>query len=295
MDTLDRMGVLERFAALREAVATLNNWLPAHTQAGAVYPLPVLSEAEVPPLISPGLESDAEAARLGGIAFAQFERLDEQHPSTVARVPGWLQLDTDPAAFVDPINELKQHIQDTLRAAFSSTSKRAKACRTLFPRVAMNQLYRQIHVVDASVGRISFIWQPTTVARRKLSVDEALALLAQAEQDPLLMARPGAADAVAIARRQVGTLTESSHYQLILSTPVAPHPRVALFNVNESRARKTHHANLPLLLAPRDKPLRVRALPDFDAGRRKKPRGQPKRVLDPLCELVHLYGFHKAP
>ena len=228
MNTVDRIELLEQVDQLRTLLSDLVMWLADQALTGAVYPLPVLTQAEVPPLIVPRLVEGAEAVQLACTALTRLDRLSAQHPSTVMRLPGWLQLTTDPSPMLIEINALKGSIQTTLRSAFSTASTRSKACRELFPGVQMNQLYRHLHVIDPATSRMSFHWQPRSVASTHLSVQQAISLLHQAQDDPTLMTSEGAQQAVTIALEHIASLSQGGPFQLLCRTALDPHPRVAL-------------------------------------------------------------------
>jgi len=177
MNATGRLELCNRVEQLRSALEDLSDWLCDKATSGAVYALPVLREAETPTFIAPDTIEGAQAVQATCEAITGIDRLQNQHPSTVIRTPGWLQLNVDPTRRINDINTLKSSIKHTIHASFNNKWARSKACQKLFPGVQMNQLYRHIHPVHPDTDRISFHWQPRSTASRHLDVQQATEVL----------------------------------------------------------------------------------------------------------------------
>jgi hypothetical protein len=293
MKSTDRIELIHRVDRLRSDLEDFSDWLYDKAISGAVYALPVLREAETPTFIAPDPIEGSQAVQVACEALTCIDRLENQHPSTVMRTPGWLQLNVDPKPRIDDINNLKSSIKNTIHTSFKNKWARSKACQKLFPGVQMNQLYRHIHPVHPATDRISFHWQPRSTASRHLDVQQATELLVKTQKELKIGSHGAANNAIDIALERISSLADKGSVQLLCRTPIAPHPRAALFANGAGQALVTHHANLPLLLPPKYPDIQVRALPVFDAAIRGKPRGRPQRKLIPVCEIASLYAFNR--
>jgi len=263
---LDVEMLTDLFAAVVDSLDAFNALWPMHVVAAQAYPLPMLGAAsnggrlevvEQPTIRPQHLDGDDAVAVLRA-SLKQLHYLPGQHPSTVMRYPGVVLVDRAMSDPIAKINAAKQAFEDAFKAAVIPAS-RAQVRARLFPGVVMLQAYRHIHYCDQPLTRVAFGWAGATSASVAISRGDARHKL-----EELLRHCPAGVDSGYWAeqiQRDIDNLGRqvSDRHVLRIRKPVAPHPRVSLFNpaLMPATARKgqplhIYHANLPLFILTDD-------------------------------------------
>ncbi len=252
---IDAEALQQQLEEIRGMLRRFNEVWPDHVIHAEAYPLPMLTAAsgetglevvKLPTIVPEHIEGEDAVSMLRS-AIAQLHFLPGQHPGTVVRWPGVVFVDRDFGQEIGRINAAK----DALEAAFTAAvppPSRAKIRARIFPGLSMLQTYRHIHYWDRPLGRISFGWAGRTTSSVRITRPEAEARLRQ-----LLHQCPEGVDPEEWQMwilRDIEDLGKkvSANQVLRIRKPIAPHPRVALFEPGKTRPATTFHANLPLFI-----------------------------------------------
>lgn len=264
---------------------------PYHHAPHVVSILPIREDAS--PLLEVPVhhKKGVDAWNMSMDCYAQFYRLEHQHPMACLRAPGIL--------YVENLSEVQVHVarlnqaKKALKALITSidSGKRNKLVSSTLPGVIWLQVYRKIEVFSEPVRTFVFSWVNTT-SSKKISLQEVVALV---DRD-IELRKNGAVHLLDIPefileRERKMLLKLSAGAVLRQCRPIAPHPRLMVFKEGGGRkADLTYHANLPLI-SGYDSKAKITLLSAFKKNDRvpaKRKDSKSKTLLIPRLNLYQI-------
>lgn len=285
------------FTRIEALCLELSNRLERSARSHVAYKIPMRDSLNAPKKVIPQPLVGQEAWDIGVEALSKFYRDEKQHPSAPYRLPGILYVDNLDSLLplIEEINTEKRALKDMF-GELDVTKRRRFTVKTL-PGVMLLQLYRPIEFYQKPIRRAVFSWVSTS-SSSKVSAQEVMTRINR-EMESLLNEGifPGengtTEEWLDILNKDLKRL-ESYIGQdtLRLYRPVAPHPRLMLFDYTESELIKpvrTYHANIPVLIGG-DQEFSLRSLPEFDAMRAHKER-KDKKQKTPVIPRYFLFSL----
>jgi len=279
-----RVELTALFRSLEQEISSFSrNWQAQG--AAKVYCIAPYVQGRVPDGVEVDSINGADALALVDTALSEFRLRENQSPGSVIRLPGVARCEDSLLPRLVDINARKDQLREAIVQAAPKYRARNTLMRRLFPGRNMLQVYRHIHVAEPEVTRIAYSWSPVTSATTTLSHEQVRELITARLESATHM-EPDDARAHEIALDTLGALTSGS--KVIQRRPVAPHPRITLFNGRgRGASKKMHHANLPVFVA-HDQRIDLGTLSPYDPSARRHTRSDAKNLI-PLLYPLHLY------
>jgi hypothetical protein len=273
-------------------IATLkefgNEW-PNFVVHSKVWQLPLLTEQKATDHIEARALEGSAAIGAALQAMSMFERMPDQAPGTVMRLPGYFAISESVLHWVREINLLKDQlmmeIEKTRVELNLAPSARSKILRqALGGQMSMKQLLRHIQAFDICPRLIVFTWAGHTTGGERVAVGKVRELLGKAAKQQAMREGIEADQTLAGAelRRIVNLADQAS---LIKYKKVAPHPRAMVYFSENSRYDAMIHSNLPMFVLAGDHPSDVHELRDFDRHARQAQRPDKKTRIEVIPRM----------
>ena len=273
-------------------IATLkefgNVW-PNFVVHSKVWQLPLLTEQKATDHIEARALEGSAAIGAALQAMSMFERMPDQAPGTVMRLPGYFAISESVLHWVREINLLKDQlmmeIEKTRVELNLAPSARSKILRqALGGQMSMKQLLRHIQAFDICPRLIVFTWAGHTTGGERVAVGKVRELLGKAAKQQAMREGIEADQTLAGAelRRIVNLADQAS---LIKYKKVAPHPRAMVYFSENSRYDAMIHSNLPMFVLAGDHPSDVHELRDFDRHARQAQRPDKKTRIEVIPRM----------
>ena len=273
-------------------IATLkefgNVW-PNFVVHSKVWQLPLLTEQKATDHIEARALEGSAAIGAALQAMSMFERMPDQAPGTVMRLPGYFAISESVLHWVREINLLKDQlmmeIEKTRVELNLAPSARSKILRqALGGQMSMKQLLRHIQAFDICPRLIVFTWAGHTTGGERVAVGKVRELLGKAAKQQAMKEGIEADQTLAGAelRRIVNLADQAS---LIKYKKVAPHPRAMVYFSENSRYDAMIHSNLPMFVLAGDHPSDVHELRDFDRHARQAQRPDKKTRIEVIPRM----------
>lgn len=273
-------------------IATLeefgNVW-PKFVVHSKVWQLPLLAEQKASDHIEVRALEGIAAIDAALQAMSMFERMPDQAPGTVMRLPGYFALSESVLHWVIEINQLKDQltmeIEKTRAELNLAPSARSKILRqALGGQMSMKQLQRHIQAFDICPRLVVFTWAGHTTGGERVAVGKIRELLGKTAKQQAMKEGIEVEQTLAGAelRRIVNLADQAS---LIKYKKVAPHPRAMVYFSDNSRYDAMIHSNLPMFVLAGDHPTDVHELRDFDRHARQAQRPDKKTRIEVIPRM----------
>lgn len=273
-------------------IATLeefgNVW-PKFVVHSKVWQLPLLAEQKASDHIEVRALEGIAAIDAALQAMSMFERMPDQAPGTVMRLPGYFALSESVLHWVREINQLKDQltmeIEKTRAELNLAPSARSKILRqALGGQMSMKQLQRHIQAFDICPRLVVFTWAGHTTGGERVAVGKIRELLGKTAKQQAMKEGIEVEQTLAGAelRRIVNLADQAS---LIKYKKVAPHPRAMVYFSDNSRYDAMIHSNLPMFVLAGDHPTDVHELRDFDRHARQAQRPDKKTRIEVIPRM----------
>ncbi|CAN7731301.1 DNA replication terminus site-binding protein [Pseudomonas umsongensis] len=276
-------------------IAALNEFSfvwPNSVVHSKVWQLPLLAEQKATDHIETRALEGSEAIDAAVQAMSMFERMPDQAPGTVMRLPGYFALSESVLDWVKEINQLKDQltmeIEKTRVELNLAPSARSKILRqALGGQMSMKQLLRHVQAFDICPRLIVFTWAGHTTGGERVAVGKVRELLGKTAKQQAMKEGIEVDQTLAGAelRRIVNLADQAS---LIKYKKVAPHPRAMVYFSENSRYDAMIHSNLPMFVLAGDRPIDVHELRDFDRHARQAQRPDKKKRIE-VIPRMNLY------
>jgi len=254
-----------------------------------VYEIPLYENGEVPDApIEPKKATGSKGLTIALSALRNLSRPKNQHPGSVRRVPGIIQVDNDLADVVRIVNDTKDELSKFIQDTYDKPSTRNQFYRRQFPGRSMLQVYRHIHTLKSSVVRVQFTWHGHSESKKKIQREEALARLYRRYDSGIDLDNPNRLEALRIALRQIESSDKNTQYVIIKKR--SPFPAVNLLEADGERPDQLP-ANIPIITNAQD--IEIIDLQTYV----KKPKANQrsdKKVNAPIFLPMFLYSTDSA-
>lgn len=281
--------MVELYQEIREAANVLNTLWPARVVKAISWHIPIAlvedrdQKAET---INVTALTDEQSISSGLKAFKQFKREPYQDPSTVMRHPGLF--------FLSEIGRVKQQVEhintlkDELVTRMHTLNERARNThvKMAWRGVSALQLYRHITAVDYAPRKALFSWEGrTTSISRPHSKEEFIEIIRKTKD--MCPAHIAPSDWEDILRKEILAIQSAQQGgDLVRMKPVAPHPRLLLYQTADVKATHTIFSNVPTFV--KESPdCAIVELTSFDFNKTSTRRK--KRVFIPIVERLNMY------
>lgn len=281
--------IVHLHACLNTMLKEFGNAWPNFVVRSKVWQLPLLAEQKAADHIEAQALEGCAAIDAAIQAMSMFERMPDQAPGTVMRLPGYFALSESVLHWVKEINQLK----DQLMVAIERTrvemnlapSARSKILRqALGGQMSMKQLLRHIQAFDICPRLIVFTWAGHTTGGERVAVGKVRELLGKTAKQQAMKegVEVDQTQAGAELRRIVNLADQAS---LIKYKKVAPHPRAMVYFSENSRYDAMIHSNLPMFVLAGDYPTDVHELRNFDRHARQAQRPDKKTRIEVIPRM----------
>lgn len=257
-----------------------------------VWQLPLLAEQKATDHIEARALEGCAAVDAAIQAMSTFERMPDQAPGTVMRLPGYFALSESVLHWVKEINQLKDQltmeIEQTRVELNLAPSARSKILRQALGRqMSMKQLLRHIQAFDICPRLIVFTWAGHTTGGERVAVGKVRESLGKAAKQQAMKEGIEVDQTLAGAelRRIVNLADQAS---LVKYKVVAPHPRAMVYFSENSRYDAMIHSNLPMFVLAGDRSTGVHELRSFDRHARQAQRPDKKTRIE-VIPRMNLY------
>ena len=284
--------IVHLHACLNATLKEFGNAWPNFVVRSKVWQLPLLAEQKAADHIEARALEGCAAIDAAIQAMSMFERMDNQAPGTVMRLPGYFALSESVLHWVREINQLKDQlmmeIEKTRVELNLAPSARSKILRqALGGQMSMKQLLRHIQAFDICPRLIVFTWAGHTTGGERVAVGKVRELLGNTAKQQAMKEGVEVDQTLAGAelRRIVNLADQAS---LIKYKKVAPHPRAMVYFSENSRYDAMIHSNLPMFVLAGDRSTDVHELRDFDRHTRQAQRPDKKKRIE-VIPRMNLY------
>ena len=284
--------IVHLHAGLKATLKEFGNVWPNFVVSSKVWQLPLLAEQKATVHIEARALDGCAAIDAALQAMSMFERMDNQAPGTVMRLPGYFALSESVLYWVREINQLKDQlmmeIEKTRVELNLAPSARSKILRqALGGQMSMKQLLRHIQAFDICPRLIVFTWAGHTTGGERVAVGKVRELLGKTAKQQAMKEGIEVDQTLAGAelRRIVNLADQAS---LIKYKKVAPHPRAMVYFSENSRYDAMIHSNLPMFVLAGDRSTDVHELRDFDRHTRQAQRPDKKKRIK-VIPRMNLY------
>ncbi|VVQ16298.1 hypothetical protein PS918_05965 [Pseudomonas fluorescens] len=276
-------------ASLTDALKEFGGVWPNFVVHSKVWQLPLLVEQKATDHIEARALEGSAAVNAALHAMSMFERMPDQAPGTVMRLPGYFALSESVLHWVKEINQLKDQLMMELEKTRIelnlAPSARSKILRqALGGQISMKQLQRHIQAFDICPRMIVFTWAGHTTGGERVAVGKVRELLGKTAKQQAMKEGIEVDQTLAGAelRRIVNLADQAS---LIKYKKVAPHPRAMVYFSENSRYDAMIHSNLPMFVLAGDRPIDVHELRDFDRHARQAQRPDIKQRIEVIPRM----------
>ena len=284
--------IVHLHACLNATLEEFGNAWPNFVVRSKVWQLPLLAEQKAADHIEARALEGCAAIDAAIQAMSMFERMPDQAPGTVMRLPGYFALSESVLHWVKEINQLKDQlmmaIERTRVEMNLAPSARSKILRqALGGQMSMKQLLRHIQAFDICPRLIVFTWAGHTTGGERVAVGKVRELLGKTAKQQAMKEGVEVDQTLAGAelRRIVNLADQAS---LIKYKKVAPHPRAMVYFSDNSRYDAMTHSNLPMFVLAGDHPSDIHELRDFNRHTRQAQRPDKKTRIE-VIPRMNLY------
>lgn len=284
--------IVHLHACLNATLKEFGNAWPNFVVRSKVWQLPLLAEQKAADHIEARSLEGCAAIDAAIQAMSMFERMPDQAPGTVMRLPGYFALSESVLHWVKEINQLKDQlmmaIERTRVEMNLAPSARSKILRqALGGQMSMKQLLRHIQAFDICPRLIVFTWAGHTTGGERVAVGKVRELLGKTAKQQAMKEGIDVDQTLAGAelRRIVNLADQAS---LIKYKKVAPHPRAMVYFSDNSRYDAMTHSNLPMFVLAGDHPTDIHELRDFNRHTRQAQRPDKKTRIE-VIPRMNLY------
>ncbi|WP_081998032.1 DNA replication terminus site-binding protein [Pseudomonas sp. 11/12A] len=284
--------IVHLHACLNATLKEFGNAWPNFVVRSKVWQLPLLAEQKAADHIEARALEGCAAIDAAIQAMSMFERMPDQAPGTVMRLPGYFALSESVLHWVKEINQLKDQlmmaIERTRIEMNLAPSARSKILRlALGGQMSMKQLLRHIQAFDICPRLIVFTWAGHTTGGERVAVGKVRELLGKTAKQQAMKEGVEVDQTLAGAelRRIINLADQAS---LIKYKKVAPHPRAMVYFSDNSRYDAMTHSNLPMFVLAGDHPSDIHELRDFNRHTRQAQRPDKKTRIE-VIPRMNLY------
>ena len=284
--------IVHLHACLNATLKEFGNAWPNFVVRSKVWQLPLLAEQKAADHIEARALEGCVAIDAAIQAMSMFERMPDQAPGTVMRLPGYFALSESVLHWVKEINQLKDQLMMALERTRIemnlAPSARSKILRlALGGQMSMKQLLRHIQAFDICPRLIVFTWAGHTTGGERVAVGKVRELLGKTAKQQAMKEGVEVDQTLAGAelRRIVNLADQAS---LIKYKKVAPHPRAMVYFSDNSRYDAMTHSNLPMFVLAGDHPTDIHELRDFNRHTRQAQRPDKKTRIE-VIPRMNLY------
>ena len=284
--------IVHLHACLNATLKEFGNVWPNFVVRSKAWQLPLLAEQKATDHIEARALEGCAAIDAAIQAMSMFERMPDQAPGTVMRLPGYFALSESVLHWVKEINQLKDQlmmaIERTRVEMNLAPSARSKILRlALGGQMSMKQLLRHIQAFDICPRLIVFTWAGHTTGGERVAVGKVRELLGKTAKQQAMKEGVEVDQTLAGAelRRIVNLADQAS---LIKYKKVAPHPRAMVYFSDNSRYDAMTHSNLPMFVLAGDHPTDIHELRDFNRHTRQAQRPDKKTRIE-VIPRMNLY------
>jgi hypothetical protein len=284
--------IVHLHACLNATLEEFGNAWPNFVVRSKVWQLPLLAEQKAADHIEARALEGCVAIDAAIQAMSMFERMPDQAPGTVMRLPGYFALSESVLHWVKEINQLKDQlmmaIERTRIEMNLAPSARSKILRlALGGQMSMKQLLRHVHAFDICPRLIVFTWAGHTTGGERVAVGKVRELLGKTAKQQAMKEGVEVDQTLAGAelRRIINLADQAS---LIKYKKVAPHPRAMVYFSDNSRYDAMTHSNLPMFVLAGDHPSDIHELRDFNRHTRQAQRPDKKTRIE-VIPRMNLY------
>ena len=284
--------IVHLHACLNATLKEFGNAWPNFVVRSKVWQLPLLAKQKAADHIEARALEGCAAIDAAIQAMSMFERMPDQAPGTVMRLPGYFALSESVLHWVKEINQLKDQlmmaIERTRVEMNLAPSARSKILRqALGGQMSMKQLLRHIQAFDICPRLIVFTWAGHTTGGERVAVGKVRELLGKTAKQQAMKEGVEVDQTLAGAelRRIVNLADQAS---LIKYKKVAPHPRAMVYFSDNSRYDAMTHSNLPMFVLAGDHPTDIHELRDFNRHTRQAERPDKKTRIE-VIPRMNLY------
>ena len=284
--------IVHLHACLNATLKEFGNVWPNFVVRSKAWQLPLLAEQKATDHIEARALEGCAAIDAAIQAMSMFERMPDQAPGTVMRLPGYFALSESVLHWVKEINQLKDQlmmaIERTRVEMNLAPSARSKILRlALGGQMSMKQLLRHVHAFDICPRLIVFTWAGHTTGGERVAVGKVRELLGKTAKQQAMKEGVEVDQTLAGAelRRIVNLADQAS---LIKYKKVAPHPRAMVYFSDNSRYDAMTHSNLPMFVLAGDHPSDIHELRDFNRHTRQAQRPDKKTRIE-VIPRMNLY------
>ena len=281
--------IVHSHARLIATLEEFGNVWPKFVVHSKVWQLPLLAEQKASDHIEVRALEGIAAIDAALQAMSMFERMPDQAPGTVMRLPGYFALSESVLHWVREINQLKDQltmeIEKTRAELNLAPSARSKILRqALGGQMSMKQLQRHIQAFDICPRLVVFTWAGHTTGGERVAVGKIRELLGKTAKQQAMKEGIEVEQTLAGAelRRIVNLADQAS---LIKYKKVAPHPRAMVYFSDNSRYDAMIHSNLPMFVLAGDYPTDVHELRNFDRHARQAQRPDKKTRIEVIPRM----------
>lgn len=284
--------IVHLHACLNATLKEFGNAWPNFVVRSKVWQLPLLAEQKAADHIEARALEGCAAIDAAIQAMSMFERMPDQAPGTVMRLPGYFALSESVLHWVKEINQLKDQlmmaIERTRIEMNLAPSARSKILRlALGGQMSMKQLLRHVQAFDICPRLIVFTWAGHTTGGERVAVGKVRELLGKTAKQQAMKEGVEVDQTLAGAelRRIINLADQAS---LIKYKKVAPHPRAMVYFSDNSRYDAMTHSNLPMFVLAGDHPSDIHELRDFNRHTRQAQRPDKKTRIE-VIPRMNLY------
>ena len=284
--------IVHLHACLNATLEEFGNAWPNFVVRSKVWQLPLLAEQKAADHIEARALEGCAAIDAAIQAMSMFERMPDQAPGTVMRLPGYFALSESVLHWVKEINQLKDQLMMAIerpRVEMNlAPSARSKILRlALGGQMSMKQLLRHIQAFDICPRLIVFTWAGHTTGGERVAVGKVRELLGKTAKQQAMKEGVEVDQTLAGAelRRIINLADQAS---LIKYKKVAPHPRAMVYFSDNSRYDAMTHSNLPMFVLAGDHPSDIHELRDFNRHTRQAQRPDKKTRIE-VIPRMNLY------
>lgn len=284
--------IVHLHACLNATLKEFGSAWPNFVVRSKVWQLPLLAEQKAADHIEARALEGCAAIDAAIQAMSMFERMPDQAPGTVMRLPGYFALSESVLHWVKEINQLKDQlmmaIERTRIEMNLAPSARSKILRlALGGQMSMKQLLRHIQAFDICPRLIVFTWAGHTTGGERVAVGKVRELLGKTAKQQAMKEGVEVDQTLAGAelRRIINLADQAS---LIKYKKVAPHPRAMVYFSDNSRYDAMTHSNLPMFVLAGDHPSDIHELRDFNRHTRQAQRPDKKTRIE-VIPRMNLY------
>ena len=285
-------NIVHLHACLNATLKEFSNVWPNFVVRTKAWQLPLLAEQKATDHIEARALEGCAAIDAAIQAMSMFERMPDQAPGTVMRLPGYFALSESVLHWVKEINQLKDQlmmaIERTRVEMNLAPSARSKILRlALGGQMSMKQLLRHIQAFDICPRLIVFTWAGHTTGGERVAVGKVRELLGKTAKQQAMKEGVEVDQTLAGAelRRIINLADQAS---LIKYKKVAPHPRAMVYFSDNSRYDAMTHSNLPMFVLAGDHPTDIHELRDFNRHTRQAQRPDKKTRIE-VIPRMNLY------